>query len=433
MASIREIKGRFYGAWTDDHGKRIERRLVATTRREAVREASKREERAFRIRRGLEDADVEMTVAELYEKYEPVARRQSGFKALESRYRVHIGPHFGHWALREVRPADIDRFLSKKLEGGLAPATVERLRMALAALFTHAIKRERVFRGDNPARIATPIDVPQRPARFLPPGYMHRIIDAVAPQWRNLFAVALYTGLRSGELKALRLVDVDLASRALLVHRSNKRETTKGKRLRVVPIPAEAIPFVEAAVAVAKGGLLFSTKKGKQLSVDVKLADRLRTALVKVGLVEAYEARCVNRGRLRSCGFKAEQKEPWPGDEYLCPRCKRMSLYVKARPIPLTFHNLRTTYGTYAYEATGDIRFVQRVLGHADVSTTERVYTGVRLQRLLEQADKVQFRSAALPQSKPNEADSGEAKQSETKPNHRGDNGIQRDQPDTWH
>lgn len=63
-----------------------------------------------------------------------------------------------------------------------------------------------------------------------------RVLAQLHPRWRPLFATAIYTGLRKGELAALRREDVDLEARLLVVRRSWDRQTTKGGHADVVPI-----------------------------------------------------------------------------------------------------------------------------------------------------------------------------------------------------
>jgi len=54
------------------------------------------------------------------------------------------------------------------------------------------------------------------------------LLAAVPDGWRPVFAAAVYTGLRKGELSGLRKIDVDLDHRTITVRRSHGRETTKG-------------------------------------------------------------------------------------------------------------------------------------------------------------------------------------------------------------
>jgi integrase len=60
-----------------------------------------------------------------------------------------------------------------------------------------------------------------------------------------LFATAVYTGLRKGELLGLRKSEVDLANRLIIVSRSYDRESTKGGRAEAIPIAAELVPYLK--------------------------------------------------------------------------------------------------------------------------------------------------------------------------------------------
>lgn len=55
----------------------------------------------------------------------------------------------------------------------------------------------------------------------------------------------------------------------------------------------------------------------------------------------------------------------------------------------MRFKHLRSTWGTLAYAATGDIRLVQAVLGHADVATTEAHYARALPEHLAAGSEKV--------------------------------------------
>ncbi len=63
----------------------------------------------------------------------------------------------------------------------------------------------------------------------------------------------------------------------------------------------------------------------------------------------------------------------------------------------LQFRHLRSTWGTFACEATGDIRFAQAGLGHADSKVTERHYAAIRARHMVAQADRIRFGIAAPP------------------------------------
>lgn len=85
------------------------------------------------------------------------------------------------------------------------------------------------------------------------------------------FAVAIYCGLRFGEVAGLHKTDVDIGEDPrLTVRRSWARDTTKGGRARVVPVPAECVPFLRAVIAGSPSDL-FPGKDGKMLSRGKRL------------------------------------------------------------------------------------------------------------------------------------------------------------------
>ena len=94
-------------------------------------------------------------------------------------------------------------------------------------------------------------DSRQRP--WLYPSEWAKVAAAaeVPVEWRQLYALALYTGLRPGELRALTWADVDLKARALTVSKADERASgvkapkTLRER-RVVPLHEHLVPLLEA-------------------------------------------------------------------------------------------------------------------------------------------------------------------------------------------
>ena len=112
------------------------------------------------------------------------------------------------------------------------------------------------------------------------------MLAEISPCWRPLFATAVYTGLRKGELIGLRKKDVDVKRRLLTVERSYERDTTKGGHSDVIPIAAELEPYLRAALRASSSQLLFPRSDGSMHREDIHLEDKLRRALGRAGLVE---------------------------------------------------------------------------------------------------------------------------------------------------
>jgi len=420
MAFVRRRGDRWYGGWTDETGRRVQRALKARTKTEAQRLADELEAKAQRVRLGLDVAPGRMTFAELAAQFLKVAKaRRAGTKAglhtyqsMEGRFRRHILPAIGGKLLHQVRPSDVDT-LTASLAETLSPQTRQHLRNHISAAFTYAIEKLRTHQGINPGRLASRVDIPEQAPRFLAASVIPRFLAAVPTRWRGLFATSIYTGLRKGELFGLQVGDVDPVRRLIIISRSHD-STTKSSKVRAVPIPQELMGYLAAELSQTRSVWLFPRESGAQLTPDTKLTDVVRAALKRAGLVQGWDHYCQPRkvmvGRkagaarldgegavmeARGCGYRERRAD---GVKARCPKCgANMRAYPV--PIPLSFKDLRSTHGTHAYEATGDIRYVQRVLGHADPRLTERRYAAFANQaRMLEMADRVHFLpGSALP------------------------------------
>ena len=197
-----------------------------------------------------------------------------------------------------------------------------------------------------PANPASELELPKRERRL--PEHLTReevervmrepdLADALGVRDRTLLEVLYSTGLRRSEAIRLSLYDVDAALGTLRVRQG------KGKKDRVVPIGERALRWVEKYVHDARPGLvvppetgrLFLTHLGEELSPE-------RLSVLVRGYLEAAEI--AKRG---SC------------------------------------HLFRHTMATLMLENGADIRFIQEILGHASVATTE-LYTHVSVKQLCE-------------------------------------------------
>lgn len=198
--------------------------------------------------------------------------------------------------------------------------------------------------------------------------------------WRDLFATAIFTGLRKGELFGLRKADVDLRNRILTVTRSYDRATTKGRRAECIPIAAPLIPYLEHALDTAKGELLFPDDDGRMRSEEADPQKVLRWALGRAGIVEGYDHLC------RRCKAAKLQPNTWRHSDSAkrtCPTCG-MGLWPKAIPRPMRFHDVRHSTATMLLRAGVDIHRVQRLLRHTDVRVTAGVYGHLMVDDLRE-------------------------------------------------
>ena len=253
--------------------------------------------------------------------------KPSTLRDYRSNLEAHLLPAFGDQALESITGASIEAWRASLT--GLSPRTKNKLLVVMHGVFRRA---QHVWgMPSNPVaavekhrqRSSGDIDV------FSPEEVLALVRAAASEQDAAIYLVAAFTGLRRGELLALRWRDVDFAGSVIRVRSSyaaGHLTTPKSGKVRSVPMA----PGVAEALArlgqrhdwVGDDDLVFPGETGSYLDGSA-LRRRYGTALARAGLR------------------------------------------------PLRFHDLRHTFGTRMI-AKADIRRVQEWMGHADVQTTMR-------------------------------------------------------------
>lgn len=147
------------------------------------------------------------------DRYKP-----STIRGYEQALREYVLPEIGAAKLQELRRQDIQRLADELSRGDINASTVRNTLMPLRAICRRALSR-----GDIQVNPTTGIEIAAvrgRRTRFAMPAEAHELIEAAPAQDRALWATAFYAGLRRGELRALRWIDVDLAGGVIRVERS---------------------------------------------------------------------------------------------------------------------------------------------------------------------------------------------------------------------
>jgi len=145
--------------------------------------------------------------------------RASTYDSYDDILRLHLVPGLGHLALAKLTPADVQVFLTRKLEGGLSPRRVQYIHAVLRRALVTAERWGMV--GRNVAKLVDPPRVPRHEIAPLTPEQAKVLIEKSADdRHRALWVTALATGLRQGELLALRWEDIDLDEGRLRVRHS---------------------------------------------------------------------------------------------------------------------------------------------------------------------------------------------------------------------
>jgi integrase/recombinase XerD len=232
---------------------------------------------------------------------------------------------------------ELERYLADLRSQGLAPSTIARRGAAIRSFFRHAALLGRV--QENPAAaLALPRRRRQLP-RTLSPGEAERLLDAAAgtaPRAMRDRALAelLYGGgLRVSEAVGLQRGSVDLERKLV-------RAIGKGERERVVPIGREAAEAVRRYLA--HGRPYLDRRHRPELFLNAQGGPLTRAG-----------AFLILRRLAAKAGLEPERVHP---------------------------HLLRHSFATHLLEGGADLRSVQEMLGHADLSTTE-LYTHVSDRR----------------------------------------------------
>ena len=249
-------------------------------------------------------------------------------------------------ALAEWQALDtqhIRTFAAASHAAGLGPRSIQRRLSAVRSFYEflqregHAMARgaERVTR--NPAHDVRAPKAPRRLPRTLDADQMARLLeisasDDLAARDRAMMELLYSSGLRLAELVSLDLASLDLKERMV-------RVLGKGRKTRLVPVGRVAV---------------------EALRVWLKA----RTTLVKA----AQGALFVGRSGRRLGPRAVQLRVAW--------WAKRQGLGVPVHP-----HLFRHSFASHLLESSGELRGVQELLGHADISTTQ-VYTHLDFQHL---------------------------------------------------
>ena len=247
--------------------------------------------------------------------------------------------HQGRASILETTHADIQGFLAHLVTGEEAKATsTSRAISSLKRLFRYLLRQNRIA-ADPTLQIATP-KLPRSLPKSLTEQEVELLLDAPDVQTplgmrdRTMLEVLYATGLRVSELVALSVAQVSLDMGVV-------RVMGKGSKERLVPLGEEALDWLRRYLREAR---------------PVLLAGKLSDALFVTQRAEAMTRQMF-----------------W----YLIKKHARRSALSKS----LSPHTLRHAFATHLLNHGADLRVVQMLLGHADISTTQ-IYTHVARERL---------------------------------------------------
>jgi integrase len=323
-------------------GPRSQRRKVFRTQQEAIAwqrsvhtkiaEGSYIDPRNARVSFGSVVAAWEATL-----ERQRKAKTVLGYKSL---LETHVLPEFEDQKVGDIAYSDVERWVTKLAKADLKPGTIRNAYRVLKMVLDQAVKERRIL--TNPC---SQVNLPKVNAAKM----LHLTAEEVAtlaeaagpPPYCTLIRFAAYTGLRAGEIAALKVGDIDFKARTLRVSRT--MADLNGKLVETEP----------------------KTEAGKRtVGIPAFILEELRAYLGNRRLDhDAHVFTGLNGGQWRHGNFygrhfrKAVNKlvdaGTWP-----------------ARLRPLRFHDLRHTYASILVEQGAHPKLMSEAMGHSSINIT---------------------------------------------------------------
>ena len=252
--------------------------------------------------------------------------------------RNHINPGIGNIKLNALRADQIQQFYAQKLAEGATKSTVKYIHVILHKCLKQAFKWGLVSRN-----VAELVEVPKPAKKTFHTWTTHEVAEFLAAvkdhRWYLVYVIAIYCGLRQGEILGIRRRDIDLERGIIHVRRQVTYITGKGlvltepkteKAKRPVTVPATTLALLEQYVEEIedRDELIFTTSTGKPVSPR-NVIRHFKQVIEQVGLPD------------------------------------------------IRFHDLRHTHATLLLAAGVHPKVVQERLGHSQISLTLDTYSHV--------------------------------------------------------
>jgi integrase len=289
-----------------------------------------------RIRLGLEEpTPMDLTFDQLCDKYlANCSSQKRRARDDESIVRIHLRPTFGKLKLKQIQSDLVEEYKAGKTH--LHPNTIHHHLTLLIAMLRYAfdskwlralpkIKKPKIVLIDKNFRYLKTED---EISRFL------HAAQSIEKRVFVLYATAIYTGLREGELAALTWDDINFENRQITISKSFAGPT-KNNETRHVPIFDVVLPILREWRLQQPSKYVFPSATGIMLCPSARIfKDTFHRTVIKAGFSK----------------IQLQGKVRW---------------YVN-------FHGLRHTFASLWMKRGGDIFKLQKLLGHKDITMTQR-------------------------------------------------------------
>lgn len=274
----------------------------------------------------------EFSIKWLAEYAEP-RLKPSTVGSYERHLRLHWNPPLGRIQLQALTTGKIATVTNDLTISGLAPKSVNNALVVIKLMLKHAVKWG--YLATNPAEPVDRLRVEREEMRAMTPDQVKRLLRSADEDSWLILVVAVFTGLRRGELLALQWQDIDFKAAQITVQRSLWKDTFIGPKTKNAIRKVDLAPQVLTALKEARppgslesirGQLVFSLANGKPLDPDNLVYRRYAPALKRAELPH------------------------------------------------FRFHDLRHTFASLLILAGEHPKAIQQALGHASITTTLDTY-----------------------------------------------------------
>lgn len=253
---------------------------------------------------------------------------------------------FTDWQLIDSQA--IRGFLAYRMQNRISARTLARQLSAIRSFYDYLIQKNLIFK--NPAKGVKAPKQPQPLPKSVDVDWMQRLLDQPLESWQDIRDQAVFELLYSAGLRVSECADLDISPGLDEMSSGWVRVLGKGKKERLAPVGSKAIDALKNWLSIRS---------------DYAKADEQCVFVNQKG----------NRMQVRSIQNQLDK------------RTLQAGLPTKMSP-----HRLRHACATHVLESSGDLRAVQEILGHANLSTTQ-IYTKLDLQHLAQVYDQAHPRA----------------------------------------
>lgn len=253
---------------------------------------------------------------------------------------------FTDW--QQIDADAIRAFVGFRVQKGISARTLARQLSAIRSFYDYLILHEVVLK--NPAKAVKAPKQPKPLPKSLDVDWTRKLLEQTLETWQDVRDQAIYELLYSAGLRLSECTDLDISPGLDQMADSWVKVLGKGQKVRLAPIGSKALLAMHAWLAI-------------------------RSDYAKVD----EQAVFVNQRGTRIAPRTVQKR--------LDERTLKAGLPTKMSP-----HRLRHACATHVLESSGDLRAVQELLGHANLSTTQ-IYTKLDLQHLAQVYDKAHPRA----------------------------------------